>query len=216
MLYSLVLTIHILAGTAALMAAVIATGLKTVNGSHRWHIVSGLVFVAGMLLVFVTAVLMTALKPNLFLFLIAIFSVYLALSGWRMARNRRGKPGLIDWSLEAVMLLSALVMLGVGAVRLLKGDAQGITLLVFALLALWFSLSGLKGLRQGGVRGHERIANHAGMMLGGTIATITAVLVVNVSLEPAFILWLAPTVLMTPMIAWWKRRLSAGVRVQGM
>ncbi|WP_409525551.1 DUF6040 family protein [Nitrincola sp. MINF-07-Sa-05] len=216
MFYSILLSIHILAGSAALIAAIIAAGLKTANLSHHWHRISGLVFVAGMLLVFVTAVVMTMLKPNLFLLLIAIFSVYLALTGWRMARNRRGDPGVVDWLLQGAMLLSALMMLGLGALQLFNGMGQGVTLLVFAGLSLWFSLSGLKTLREGGFRGGERIANHAGMMLGGTIATITAVLVVNVSLEPAFILWLAPTVLITPLIIWWKQRLLSGVHVRGM
>ena len=40
-------------------------------------------------------------------------------------------------------------------------------------------------------------------MMGGTIAVITAVLVVNVNIEPVWIWWVLPTALITPVISWW-------------
>ena len=40
-------------------------------------------------------------------------------------------------------------------------------------------------------------------MMGGTIAVITAVLVVNVNIEPVLIWWVLPTALITPVIFWW-------------
>jgi hypothetical protein len=40
-------------------------------------------------------------------------------------------------------------------------------------------------------------------MMGGTIAVITAVLVVNPPFEPEWIWWVLPTVLITPVIFWW-------------
>ena len=40
-------------------------------------------------------------------------------------------------------------------------------------------------------------------MMGGTIAVVTAVLVVNVNIEPQWIFWILPTLLITPIIAWW-------------
>ena len=44
-------------------------------------------------------------------------------------------------------------------------------------------------------------------MMGGTIAVITAVLVVNVELEPIWIWWVLPTALITPVIFWWNRKI---------
>jgi ABC-type branched-subunit amino acid transport system ATPase component len=38
--------------------------------------------------------------------------------------------------------------------------------------------------------------------LGGAIATLTAVLVVNVETEPVWLGWIAPTVVIVPMIVW--------------
>lgn len=54
------------------------------------------------------------------------------------------------------------------------------------------------------------------MMLAGTIATVTAFVVTNVALRPAFVVWLAPTVLVTPIIIVWSRRIRAGRRPRGM
>ena len=45
-------------------------------------------------------------------------------------------------------------------------------------------------------------------MLAGTIATVTAALVVNVDTEPVWLAWILPTVLMTPLIVWWNRRVT--------
>jgi hypothetical protein len=55
-----------------------------------------------------------------------------------------------------------------------------------------------------------RIAAHLGRMLGGTIAAVTAFTVVNVRIEPAFVVWLAPTVVLTPVIAYWTARVRGG------
>ena len=43
-------------------------------------------------------------------------------------------------------------------------------------------------------------------IIGGTIATVTAVLVVNVNTNPVWIAWLAPTVVITPLIFYWNKR----------
>jgi hypothetical protein len=47
-------------------------------------------------------------------------------------------------------------------------------------------------------------------MLGGTIAAVTAFTVVNVRIEPAFVVWLAPTVVLAPVIAYWTARVRGG------
>ena len=44
-------------------------------------------------------------------------------------------------------------------------------------------------------------------MMAGTIATVTAVLVVNVATDPVWIAWIAPTVVITPFIFYWNKKL---------
>ena len=43
-------------------------------------------------------------------------------------------------------------------------------------------------------------------IIAGTIAVITAVLVTNIYIEPVFILWILPTIVITPIIFWWNRK----------
>jgi hypothetical protein len=47
-------------------------------------------------------------------------------------------------------------------------------------------------------------------MMGATIAVITAFLVVNVRFDPGWVVWLAPTVVLTPLIIVWSRRARQG------
>ena len=46
----------------------------------------------------------------------------------------------------------------------------------------------------------------------GTAALLGAVSVVNFTTLPPLVTWLGPTALITPLIAWWSRRVWAGER----
>jgi hypothetical protein len=46
-------------------------------------------------------------------------------------------------------------------------------------------------------------------MLGATIAALTAFTVVNIHTHPAYIAWIAPTILVLPVMLWWQKRVRA-------
>ncbi len=215
MLFNTLLTLHIAAGFTALISALFAMFSKLLDVAHSWHMYSGRLFFWAMFAIFVTAIPMSLLRPNLFLFLISIFSFYFALSGWRSARNRRGTPQLIDWAKAAVMSVTALVMILYGIYMLMSRNTNGITILVFGLFGAYSGYRDCKRLRAGGMKGKARIAQHLGSMMGATIATLTAFIVTNVTFQPDFVLWLGPAVLITPLIFWWNRQLRAGRQVKG-
>tara|TARA_R110002049_G_scaffold65655_4_gene172135 strand:+ start:3118 stop:3759 length:642 start_codon:yes stop_codon:yes gene_type:complete len=194
------LTIHIVAGFTALGTSLVAAINKLANWPHRWHALAGRLFFVAMTAIFATAVPLSIATRNLFLLLIAVFSFYLALSGWSYARNRTGEPAALDWTRVLTMLASAVAMALYGSYLLYRGSNDGITLLVFAILAGFLSFKDLSILRAGGFTGNARIARHLTMMLAGSIATITAFLVVNIQFSPMLVLWLAPTALITPFI----------------
>lgn len=216
MLQELLLYLHIAAGFSALVAAFVATLTKTLNLAHKWHIYSGRIFFGGMATIFLTAVLLSIITGNMFLLLIAIFSFYLAFSGWSYAKNRRGTPQRMDWVRSFGMLFASIVMASYGAYLLLSNDSNGITMLVFSGIGAALSISDLKTLYAGGVTGKERIVRHLTMMLAGSIATITAFIVVNFTFKPAFVLWLAPTLVITPVIVVWNIRIRRGTTPKGM
>ena len=199
-----------------LTAAVVATLTKTLDLAHKWHIYSGTVFFWAMLVVFLTALPLAVIRPNTFLFLIAFLSFYFALAGWRYATNRRGVARPVDWISASVMAIAALGMIMFGVFMLSRSNINGITMVALGGIGAGLTIVDLRTLRRGGAKGPERIAQHLTMMLAGAIATITAFVVTNVRVQPAFIVWLAPTVVITPIIIVWSRRIRAGKRPRGM
>jgi uncharacterized membrane protein YwaF len=215
-LYDTLLIVHIIAGAIALTSALVASAVKTLDAAHRWHVYSGTAFLWGMIVVFITAVPLAIIKANTFLFAIAIFSVYLALSGWRYAKYRQGRPVALDWVSAGVMVVTSVTMVLLGIFMLISGETIGLVLTVFGGIGAALSCADLRTLGVGGIDSQQRIAAHLTRMLAGTIATITAFLVTNVTFEPVFLLWLAPTVVITPLIVWWNRRVQAGEKPRGM
>ena len=70
-----------------------------------------------------------------------------------------------------------------------------------------------------GARGKERIATHLARMLGGLIATITAVIVVNFRTDNvglSVLSWLGPTIVLVPVIFYWARKIQSGTKRKGM
>ncbi len=163
-----------------------------------------------MITIFLTAVPISLITGNVFLLLVGVFSVYLALSGWSYAKNRTGTPLRLDWLRTFGMLAASAVMASYGAYLLLSADTNGLTMLVFSGIGGALSMSDLKTQYAGGVTGKERISRHLTMMLAGSIATITAFVVVNFTFDPAFVLWLAPTVFITPVIVIWNIKIRKG------
>lgn len=199
------LFLHIVAGVTALLAAGVALGCAK---GGAWHRRAGLAYVVSMLAVTLTTFALVALRPNLFLFVIGVFSFYLVFTGWRAGAQRDGRPHLPDHLAGAAMALTGAAMLSIGAGRLFgPGGAEPVILLVFGSIGLTLALSDWRDWRRGPITGKARIARHLTRMLAGTIATITAALVVNLSFLPPLVVWLGPTVLITPLIFWWNARI---------
>jgi hypothetical protein len=202
-MYEILLAIHIVAGNLALLAAAGAVIATKGGRAHAWV---GRAFTAGMLAIFATAVPMTLIRPNLFLFLIALFNGYLVATGWLRATNRQGTPTRLEWGVAGLMALTAVAMAGRGAMMLADGHSMGVVLVAFAAIGGALAVRDVTGLRARRFRGAERIVSHLTRMLGGTIGALTAFIVTNVRVEPAFVLWLGPSVALTPLILYWGRR----------
>lgn len=215
-LFDILLVLHIGAGVTALIAAAVATITKYVDASHRIHVVAGTVFFIAMCLVCATAVPMSVIHPSTFLLLIALFSLYLVLTGWRYGRNRGGVATPFDWGIQAAMGIVSIGMVGYGIVLLAGGDMGGITMAVFGAIGAVLSGTGIRRLRSGALKGRRRIAAHLTNMLAATIAAVTAFVVTNVQADLSILPWLAPTVVITPIIVIWNRKILAGKRVKGM
>ena len=196
----ILLPIHILAGTIALLCAALAV---TSEKGKKLHVLSGRTYFWCMVAIFLTAIPMSIITSNIFLFLIAIFSFYLAFAGMRFARNRKGVATTLDWIIVSLMILSGVGMWILAAIYFTNNNSQYIPLLVFGFLAIALGYADFRSYKNKTATGKKRLSRHLTNMMGGTIAVITAVLVVNVDLEPAWVWWVLPTALITPVIFWW-------------
>jgi hypothetical protein len=208
------LWIHILAGTVALVVAPIA--LLTLKGGpthRRW----GKVYFWAMAVVAATALVVGYWRSLLFLMLIAVFSFYFALSGYRVLYRKRPDLGQrassLDWAAALIALTAsvALVILGLVQPTLtfqrLSTVAKvfGFVGLIIAGLDVWQFLSPPEDKRGWWYK-------HMANMIGSYIAVVTAFSVVNFLFLPTTLRWLWPTMIGTPAIAIWisyyKRRFT--------
>ena len=199
----ILLSIHILAGSVALLSA--ASALLTEKGK-KFHVLIGKAYFWSMVIIFLTAIPMSIITGNVFLFLIAIFSFYLAFSGMRFAKNRTGVPTRLDLIAVNFMFLSGVGMWILAIIFFIDNDSRFITLTVFGFLALFLGYGDFQTFKNQTAIGKERIAKHLTNMMGGTIAVVTAVLVVNPPSNPEWVWWILPTVLITPIIFWWNKK----------
>jgi len=199
----ILLSIHILAGSVALLSA--ASALLTEKGK-KFHVLIGKAYFWSMVIIFLTAIPMSIITGNVFLFLIAIFSFYLAFSGMHFAKNRTGVPTRVDLIAVNFMFLSGVGMWILAIIFFIDNDSQFITLIVFGFLALFLGYGDFQTFKNQTAIGKERIAKHLTNMMGGTIAVVTAVLVVNPPSNPEWVWWILPTVLITPIIFWWNKK----------
>jgi len=194
------LPIHILAGTIALLAAVFAICSEK---GKKIHINAGRTYYWGMAGIFLTALPMSIITSNGFLFLIAFFSFYLAFAGRRFAQNRKGIASIVDWIAVGLMIAAGLGMWVLAVFYYIEINSQYITLTIFGFIAIALGYTDYKTYKQQEATGNKRIARHLTNMLAGTIAVVTAVLVVNIDMEPQWLPWILPTVILVPLIIWW-------------
>jgi len=124
----------------------------------------------------------------------------------RFAKNRKGIATTIDWVAVSLMIASGLGMWILATIYFINENSQYITLLVFGSIALVLGYGDYRSHKNKSATGKERIAKHLTNMMAGTIAVITAVLVVNVNIEPIWIWWVLPTAVVTPIIAYWNKK----------
>ena len=200
---SLILAVHIFLGSVAVLGMVTAWLAKK---GGLWHRRGGKAYVLGMAGSLLAALVVSILTRNMFLFLVGLFSAYLVYTGYRLAVARDGIRNSLDKSTAVIALVTGLTMIGYGVYLLFSSDSSmAIVVAVFGVLTASFGFSDFR-LGDKWPAGKERIVLHLSRMGGASIATMTAVFVVNVKTDPAFIAWLLPSIPGSLLIAYWTRR----------
>ena len=201
------LIIHIISGFTALTSGLFIFILKKGNKQHKKI---GSVFFYAMLMVVVSALLISVLKQNHFLFMIAIFSLFMNYSGYRSIQNKTLKPNSLDW-----------IVLGIGTINTIGMIySLNIVLMIFGGISVSLVLGDIqvfiKTARNQPISPMAWLRRHIGMMMGTYIATVTAFIVTAGprtewygSLQPQWLPWILPSLVLTPMIIFYSRKYAS-------
>jgi len=199
------LYLHILAGFISLGIAYFLLFIKKGDKRHKKF---GMIYVYGMSTIFVTAIPLSLLGEfNPFLFVIAIFSFYLAFSGFRQGRDRNGAREQIDKVLGVFITATGILFYSMAVSLFLIEDSMWITSVLFGSIALGLGFNDFRRMKiVERPNFYDRSNLHLNLMLAGTIATTTAFIVTLDPFATLWLNWVAPTIVGTPIIIYFSKR----------
>jgi uncharacterized membrane protein len=203
-IFRFMLALHILGGSVGLISGTIVLILKKGDKSHK---AIGSIFFWAMNLAGLCSFVLAVMHPNNFLFVVGIFTLYMNLTARSYLKFKR-KDAVINFR-DAIptigMVIAAFFFVIVG-IKLISKDSFGWVLLSFAFISLRFVIADYMFFKGKSKFANQWLLSHLQRMIGTYIASITAFLVVNINFKPAFVIWLAPTVLLVPLIIYWSRK----------
>ncbi len=202
-IFKAALIIHIVFGSVALFVAPAA--MMTGKGG-LWHRRWGKIFFWAITGVAATAVVLSLIRSGLFFLLVALFSFYLAFTGYRALYRKtpQQRASRADWIAVAAMLGGSVTLLAYGAYLMLT-SSFGMVALVFGALGLLFAIRDIGEFRHHPTEKMAWWYSHMTRMIAAYIATVTAFSVVNFKFLPPVPRWLWPTVVGTAGIIVWRR-----------
>lgn len=211
-LLSTLLVLHIAGGSIGLVSGTINLIRKKGDKLHK---MIGTIFYYGMLITGTTSLLLAAIHPNHFLFIIGVFTLYLVVTGQRyLAKSRKGSIDSFDRIITYAMMAAAISFITIGTYYLVNSNFFGAVYIVFGGFGLLFVKGDLTYYAGKSRFKNYPLLSHIQRMTGGYIAALTAFLVVNSDKfpegVPAVAAWLAPTILVVPLIIYWSRRYQVG------
>ena len=210
--------IHIVAGSFAFFVAPIALIVHKGSKQHRlW----GKAFFWCMTVVALTALVMAPMHDNLFLTLVAVFSFYLAFSGYRAIYRKdfykTHKTAFIDWFFVSLNCLFSFTLVLFGLMRL--SSAFGIISIVFGTIGMLIGLRDILSFIRPPKDRNKWFFSHMSGMVASYIAALSAFSAVNLNFDwlPTAVQWLWPTIIGTPLLTCWirsyKKKFNKGKKV---
>lgn len=208
-IFNLFLILHIASGALGLIAGTITIARKKGDRNHK---LTGKLFAYGMLTAGASALVLSSMHLNYFLFTVGVFTIYLIGTGNRYIHlkmlDKNQKPVWVDWALTAGMMVAVLLFIALGTKNLINKNSFGVVYIVFGALGSRFVKTDIDNYKGGCSTKNYWLLTHLQRMTGGYIAALTAFLVVNGKYLPLppVLLWLLPTIIFTPLIVRWSRK----------
>jgi hypothetical protein len=199
--------VHISAGfTAFFVAPVALATLKGGKQHRRW----GKVYFWMMAIVALTALVLSVYRPIPFLALVAVFSFYMAFSGYRVLFRKRPTEGQgakpLDWTGSVLILTASVALIALAAFRPTPVWARMAPVaLVFGATGIFFGIRDILRFVRPQAEKNFWWFDHMGGMIGSYIAAVSAFSVVNLHFLPPVVRWLWPTFIGVPAILIWIR-----------
>jgi len=207
-LASILIIIHASLGGLGLITGIISMASK--KGQKR-HKTAGKVFVYAMLASAVISIPVCFMPghENMFLFAIAVFTIYLVLSGQRALlyklNNLENIKTWKDWLISGVMCLFGVALIIEGAFKVLYPNGPTILFLFFGALSLFLSVQDFRFFARKDKPATEFIGRHIGQMSGAFTASFTAFLSAGLDLKH-WLAWMLPSVFITIWIVYWTKK----------
>lgn len=203
-IFRFILALHILGGSIGLISGTIVLILKK---GDKYHKTIGSIFFWGMNLAGLCSFVLAVMHPNNFLFVVGIFTLYMNLTARSYLKFKR-KDAAINFrdAIPTIGMVVAAFFFVVVGIKIISKDSFGWVLLSFAFISLRFVVADYMFFKGKSKFANQWLLSHLQRMIGTYIASITAFLVVNINFKPAFVIWLAPTVLLVPLIIYWSRK----------
>ena len=155
----------------------------------RIHKLTVKIFTLAMVSTGLSAFYLSFVHPNLFLFIMGIFTIYLKKV------HQGQKTQLFDTILSSVMFLCSLIFFYIGIKYLIAKVVFGIVFALFGMVSLRLCYIDYKVYTRKITDKMFGIKNHIGRMTGAYIAACTAFLVVNNTFLPPVLAWSLPGII---------------------
>lgn len=196
------LMLHIAGGALSLLSGL---GAMVTSKGSTLHRRFGKIYFYSMTAVFVGALATAIGHHRDFLLMVAFFSYYLTVRGYRILYLKKlhlgQRPAALDWIIIAVSAVFIVSLLGWGAWALMQGAGMGIVGIAFGAIGSTFLWKDIRSFR---IPPQEKMHwwyGHINAMGGSYISAVTAFVVVNIQIgQLNWLLWLLPSVIGGTMI----------------
>jgi predicted membrane protein DUF2306 len=185
---SLVLLLHICAGTIGLLSGAVAISFR--KGSRR-HAMAGKVFVISMLGLSSSAVYLALMRHEIGNFIGGVLTFYLVTTAWFTVRRRDGETSVLDWAALLVPLAVGVtnVTYGIEKVNDPTGFHDGVPAGMNFFLGAVVLLAAAGDVRMlvRGLSATQRIARHLWRMCFALFIASGSIFIARPQLFPAFL-----------------------------